>query len=111
MREPRRDALAMRVVVQIAVGERQRLRSRADDAPGRRVADDAAAGGPMHLRVRLAARRFPIVDAAGCEVIADEREMLVARRIARHAPLLSILRQMAVTEQNSIQPRILLADA
>ena len=86
MRETRRDALPMRLVVEVVPRERNRVGTGADDAASRSVAHDTAVRRPLHLEVRLAAGRLAKMHAALLQVIADEREVLVTRGIAGHAP-------------------------
>src|SRR5579864_9600417 len=100
MRKARRDALAVLLVVEVGIRERECLRTGAGNATRRCVAHNAPACGPVHLSVRLAASGFPVVDAALLQVVAHEGEVLVARGIAGHAPLLALLRQVTVAEQD-----------
>ena len=48
------------------------------------------------------------MDAAIAQVIAHEREVLVARGIPRYAQLLAVLRQMPIAEENAVESGLVL---
>src|SRR6266550_9214356 len=106
MRKPRRDALAVLRVVEIVIAERQRRYACTGDATGGGVAPGAHAGGPMDLRIRRPAARLREMDAVLAQITADERQMRVALWVAGDAPLMAVLRQMAVAEQNAVKSRV-----
>ena len=65
----------------------------------------------MNLRVRLAARVSPIVDVPLGQVFTDELQVVVALRVAGHAPLHPVFRHMTVTQQDTVQACVGLCEA
>src|SRR5689334_3319613 len=105
------DVLASLPVIEIRMREWQCRRTGTCDPARRSIPHDADAGRPVDLRIRLAAPGLPEMDAALRKVRAHESEMLVPLRVTRHTPLRSLLREMSVPEQNSVQARVVFAEA
>src|SRR5688572_26279420 len=78
----------------------------AHDAAGAAVAHDPSTCAPSKLLVSTMACSRPEMDAAFFQVIGDERQMLIAQRIAADAPFEAVARQMAVAQQDSVQSRV-----
>src|SRR3990167_781084 len=98
-------------IIEIFMLERQGGSAATDDAARSRIAHCAAARGPVDLDVGVSTPCFPGMDSSLVQIVADEFEVVISGWIARNTPLRTLFGQMAIAEQNSIQPRIVFLEA